>query len=50
VNPNVFGLSELDLLPIYADVSEAFNKLGYQNYFVAKSNKKTGSAIFYKKE
>ena len=50
VNPDVFGLSELDLPPLYADVVDAFGKLGYHNYFVAKSNKISGSAIFYKKD
>ena len=37
-------------MPIYADISEAFAKMGYSNYFVPKPNKISGSAIFYKKD
>lgn len=50
VDPDVFGLSELDLPPLYADVVDAFSKLGYHNKFVPKSNLVSGSAIFYKKD
>jgi hypothetical protein len=43
-------LSEVDLPPLFADLSDAFFKMGYSNYFVPKSSKISGSAIFYKKD
>lgn len=48
--PDVFGLSEVDVLPHYRKVADAFAKLGYQDYFVEKSSGISGSAIFYKKD
>ena len=50
VNPDVIGLSEVDVLPLYREIAEWFNKQGYADYFVEKPNGISGSAIFYKKD
>lgn len=49
VDPDVFGLSEVDCLPMYRSIADAFAMMGYQDFFVEKSNGISGSAIFYKK-
>lgn len=49
VDPDVFGLSEVDCLPLYRSVADAFALMGYQDYFVEKSSGISGSAIFYRK-
>ena len=47
-DPDVIGLSEVDVYPLYEDYRHAMNQLGYFDYFVEKSNRISGSAIFYK--
>ena len=49
LNPDCIGLSELDVYPIYKDVANGLQKLGYNDYFIEKSNGISGSGIFYKK-
>ena len=50
VQPDVFGLSEVDVLPHYRNIADAFARMGYMDYFVEKSNGISGSAIFYRKD
>lgn len=50
VNPDVVGLSEVDVPPIYDTIQAFMHKLGYDDYFVPKQNNISGSAIFYKRD
>lgn len=50
VDPDVLGLSEVDLDPMMNAFEEFMSKRGYDSYFVPKTGKQQGSAIFYKKE
>ena len=49
VNPDVIGLSEVDVPPLYHQIQSFMNKLGYCDFFVQKPNNISGSAIFYKR-
>ena len=49
VDPDVFGLSEVDCFSKYRSIADAFAMMGYQDFFVEKSSGISGSAIFYKK-
>ena len=48
VDPDCIGLSEVDVPPLYQSFQEDLKLLGYDGYFVEKSNNITGSAIFWK--
>ena len=50
MNPDVVGLSEVDVLPLYREIAEFMASQGYSDYFVEKSNRISGSAIFFKSE
>jgi mRNA deadenylase 3'-5' endonuclease subunit Ccr4 len=50
VDPDVIGLSEVDVMPLYRQLQEFMSSQGYADFFVEKSNGISGSAIFYKKE
>ena len=50
VDPDVLGLSEVDVLPLYRELAEIMKKMGYSDYFVEKPSRISGSAIFYKKD
>ena len=48
VDPDVVGLSETDVQPLYMDYKNAMKSLGYSDYMFEKYNRISGSAIFYK--
>ena len=50
VDADIVGLSEVDCYPIFEQYQEEMQKLGYMWFFHEKSDRKSGSAIFYKKE
>ena len=50
VNADIIGLSEVDVYPIYEQYQEELAKMGYLGLFHEKSDRKSGSAIFYKKD
>jgi len=50
MDPDCIGLSEVDVMPHYKRIAEAMSSLGYQDYFVEKSNGVSGSAIFFKRD
>ena len=50
LNPDVIGLSEVDVLPLYREIADFMNNRGYSDYFVEKPNGISGSAIFYRKD
>ena len=50
IDPDVIGLSEVDVLPLYRDVADTLSKMGYADFFKEKPNRQSGSAIFYKRD
>ena len=50
VDPDIMGLSEVDVNPLFKEIQSSFNKMGYSDYFVEKKSGISGSAIFYKRD
>lgn len=50
VDADVLGLSEVDLMPYREDLTQIFDKLGYDYIFEDKGSGISGSAILWKKE
>ena len=38
LDPDCLGLSEVDVLPLYAKLADVLKKMGYADYFVEKSS------------
>lgn len=50
MDPDVVGLSEVDVPPLYQEIQAFMRKEGYADYFVEKPSNLSGSAIFYKRD
>lgn len=48
LDADIIGLTEVNFMPQYKELSEALVKLGYSDYF--KENGVFGHAIFYKRD